>query len=112
MEALYIVSSHTRKGILGKENVLILGEKHRNLSTTMRKFAPVQKTFLEKNLIKSLLISTLDKVIYYKGTFLQGSTKPLFHNINGDQLKKNSPLFSNKLLLCGTKISMGKRDNF
>jgi hypothetical protein len=29
-------------------------------------------------LIKSLLISTLDKAIYYNRTFLQGSTKPLF----------------------------------
>jgi hypothetical protein len=34
--------------------------------------------FLAKNLVKSLLISTLDKVIYYKGAFLQGSTKPRF----------------------------------
>jgi hypothetical protein len=31
---------------------------------------------------KSLLISTLDKVIYYIGTFLQGSTKPLFTTKN------------------------------
>jgi hypothetical protein len=32
--------------------------------------------------VKSLLISTLGKVIYYNGMFLQGSTKPLFitHN--------------------------------
>jgi hypothetical protein len=36
----------------------------------------------KKNLIKSLLISTLDKVISYKGTFLQGSTKPLFTTQN------------------------------
>jgi hypothetical protein len=35
----------------------------------------------EKNLVKSLLISTLDKVIYI-GTFLQGSTKPLFTSQN------------------------------
>jgi hypothetical protein len=34
-------------------------------------FALVQQTFLaKKNLVKSLLISTLDKVIYCKGTFL------------------------------------------
>jgi hypothetical protein len=33
-------------------------------------FALVQQTFLaEKTLVKSLLISTLDKVIYNKGTF-------------------------------------------
>jgi hypothetical protein len=31
---------------------------------------------------KSLLISTLDKVIYYIGTFLQGSTKPLITSQN------------------------------
>jgi hypothetical protein len=41
------------------------------------------ETFWEKkNLVKSLLISTLDKVIYYIGTFLQGSTKPLFTTQN------------------------------
>jgi hypothetical protein len=35
--------------------------------------------FGEKILVTSLLISTLDKVTYYKGDFLlQGSTKPLF----------------------------------
>jgi hypothetical protein len=45
-------------------------------------FALVQQTFLEKNLVKSLLITTLDKVIYYKGTFLQGSTKPLLTTQN------------------------------
>jgi hypothetical protein len=36
----------------------------------------------EKNLVKSLLISTLDKVIYYIETFLKGSTKPLFTSQN------------------------------
>jgi hypothetical protein len=36
----------------------------------------------EKNLVKSLLISTLDKVIYYIGKFLQGSSKPLFTTQN------------------------------
>jgi hypothetical protein len=56
---------------------------HRNLSTRASMFALVQQTFLaKKNLVKSLLISTLDKVIYYKGTFLQGSTKPLFTTQN------------------------------
>jgi hypothetical protein len=41
-------------------------------------FALVQQTFLvKKTLVKRLLISTLDKVIYYKGTFLQRSTKTL-----------------------------------
>jgi hypothetical protein len=46
-------------------------------------FALVQQTFLgKKSPVKSLLISTLDKVTYYKGTFLQGSTKPLFTTQN------------------------------
>jgi hypothetical protein len=36
---------------------------------------------VEKNLVKSLLISTLDKVTYYVGTFLQGSTKPLLTRV-------------------------------
>jgi hypothetical protein len=38
----------------------------------------LQTFWAKKNLVKSLLISALDKVIYYVGTFLQGSTKPLF----------------------------------
>jgi hypothetical protein len=46
-------------------------------------FALVQQTFLaKKNFVKSLLISALDKVIYYKGTFLQYSTKPLLTTQN------------------------------
>jgi hypothetical protein len=45
-------------------------------------FELLLQTFWEKNLVKSLLISTLDKVIYYIGTFLQGSTKPLFTSQN------------------------------
>jgi hypothetical protein len=36
-------------------------------------FALALQTFLaNKNLVMGLLVSTLDKVIYYKGTFLQG----------------------------------------
>jgi hypothetical protein len=42
----------------------------------------LQAFWAKKNLVKSLLISTLDKVIYYIGTFLQGSTKPLFTTQN------------------------------
>jgi hypothetical protein len=41
------------------------------------------KHFWGKNPVKSLLISTLYKVIYYNETFLQGSTKPLFTSQNG-----------------------------
>jgi hypothetical protein len=40
------------------------------------------KHFWQNKLVKSLLISTLDKVIYFKGTFLQHSTKPLFTTQN------------------------------
>jgi hypothetical protein len=40
------------------------------------------KHFWQKKLVKRLLISTLDKVIYYKGTFLQDSTKPLLTTEN------------------------------
>jgi hypothetical protein len=36
----------------------------------------------ERTLWKNWLISTLDKAIYYKGTFLEGSTKPLFTTQN------------------------------
>jgi hypothetical protein len=41
-----------------------------------------QIVLAEKNLVKCMLISTLDKVIHYKGTFLQGSTKPLLATQN------------------------------
>jgi hypothetical protein len=54
---------------------------HRNLSTRTHTFE-LLKHFGRKNLVKSLLISTLDKAIYYIGTFLQGSTKPLFTSQN------------------------------
>jgi hypothetical protein len=36
----------------------------------------------KEHLVKNWLISTLDKVIYYKGIFLQGSAKPLFTTQN------------------------------
>jgi hypothetical protein len=41
--------------------------------------AQVLKIFFGKeHLVKNWLISTLDKVIYFKGTNFQRSTKPLF----------------------------------
>jgi hypothetical protein len=55
---------------------------HRNLSTRRCMFELLLQTFWAKKLVKNLLISTLDKVIYYIGTFLQGSTKPLFTSQN------------------------------
>jgi hypothetical protein len=45
----------------------------------------------KKYLVKSLLISTLGKSLYYKGTFLQGSTKPLYtlqNRLETMQMKK------------------------
>jgi hypothetical protein len=38
--------------------------------------------FGKEHLVKNWLISTQDKVVYYKGTFLQGSTKSLFTSQN------------------------------
>jgi hypothetical protein len=54
---------------------LFTTQTHRNLSTRTSMFVLMQHTFLAKK--TCLLISTLDEVIYYKGTFLQCSTKPL-----------------------------------
>jgi hypothetical protein len=42
----------------------------------------LQTFWAKKTLVNSMLISTLDKVIYYNGTFLQGSTKHLFTSQN------------------------------
>jgi hypothetical protein len=42
----------------------------------------LQTFWAKKNLVKRLLISIQDKVIYYIGTFLRGSTKPLFTSQN------------------------------
>jgi hypothetical protein len=52
----------------------------------------------EKNLVKSLLIPTLDKVIYYVGTFLQGPTKP--------QGGENRPFFQHASSSVAPTISM------
>jgi hypothetical protein len=59
-----------------------VGVAHRNLRSRATMFALVQQTFLAKKPCKNLLISTLDKVIYYKGTFLQDSIKPLITTQN------------------------------
>jgi hypothetical protein len=65
------------------ETVGVITPRHRNLSARTRMFELLLQTFwAKKALIKSLLLSTLDKVIYYIGAFLQGSTKPLFISQN------------------------------
>jgi hypothetical protein len=58
------------------------GIYHRNLSTRTHMLELLLQTFWAKKLVKSQLISALEKVIYYIGTFLQGSTKPLFTTQN------------------------------
>jgi hypothetical protein len=59
----------------------------------------------KEHLVKNRLISTLDKVIYYKGTFLQGSTKPLFTTqIGWTPAEKNCPFFQHA---CSRRGSTG-----
>jgi hypothetical protein len=77
------------------------GLDHRNLCTRTSKCSLVQQLFLAKN---PLLSSARDKVIYYKWTFLQGSTKPLFTTQNGLETSRKN---FNMLLLHSTKVSMG-----
>jgi hypothetical protein len=49
---------------------------HRNLRTRTSLLAQVLQIFLGKeHLVKNELISTLDKVVYFKGTIFQWSTK-------------------------------------
>jgi hypothetical protein len=61
----------------------VVRHDHRNLSTRTSMFKLLLQTFwAKKPLVKSLLFSTLDKVIYNIVTFLQGPTKPLFTTQN------------------------------
>jgi hypothetical protein len=55
----------------------------------------LQTVWAEKTLVKSLLISTLDKVIYYILTFYRAQQN-LFslHKIGWRPAEKNSPVFS------------------
>jgi hypothetical protein len=71
-------------------------KNHRNLCTRTRMFEVLLQTFwAKKKLVKCLLITTLDKVIYNIGTFSQGSTKPLFTSQNRADVsrKKICPFF-------------------
>jgi hypothetical protein len=62
--------------------------------------AQVLQIFLGKeHLVENWLISTLDKVIYFKGTFLQGFTRPLLRKIGRRPAEKNSSIFFNMRLL-------------
>jgi hypothetical protein len=63
-------------------------------------FALALRIFLGKeHLVKNWLITTLDKVIYFKGTFFHGPTKPLFTSQNWVEININNfSLFSNMFL--------------
>jgi hypothetical protein len=74
---------------------------HRNLTSRTSMLAQVLQIFRGKeHLLKNWLISTLDKVIYFKGTIFQRSTKPLLTSQNRVEISwKKFAHFSNMLLL-------------
>jgi hypothetical protein len=76
--------------------------------------AQVLQIFLGKNtLYKTRLIYTLDKVIYFKGTIFQWSTKPLFTSQNRVEISsKNYPFFKHASSSVAPKISMFFHVNF
>jgi hypothetical protein len=84
--------------------------KHRNLSTRTSMFALVQQTFFGKNLVKSMMISTLDKVIYYKGTFYRAQWNlSLQYKIGWRPAEKNCRFFQHAS--SSTKIFMISSQN-
>jgi hypothetical protein len=73
--------------VTGRNTMMIKIKKacgeHRNLRSRTSMLVQVLQIFLGKeHLIKNQLISTLDKVIYFKGTIFPWSTKPLFTSQN------------------------------
>jgi hypothetical protein len=68
----------------------------------------VLQTFSGKEyLVKNWLISTLDKVIYFKGTIFRRSTKPLFTSQNRvETAEKILPFFKHASSIVASKISM------
>jgi hypothetical protein len=74
--------------------------KHRNLRTRTSMSAQVLQIFFRKeHLVKNRLISTLDKVIYFKRTIFCGlQNLSSLHKIGWKSAEKNL-LFSNMLLL-------------
>jgi hypothetical protein len=83
--------------------MIAIGCSHRNLSSCTRIALVLRNFFWRKHLAKSQLSFTLNRVIYFIGTILQGSTKPSF----AIQNKKFLP-FSNMPLpvYINIKISM------
>jgi hypothetical protein len=54
----------------------------------------------KEHIVKNRLISTLDKIIYYKGTFYRAQRRlSLTHKIGWRPAEKNSPVFFNMRLL-------------
>jgi hypothetical protein len=74
------------------KNNLLTTYHHRNLCTRTSMFELLLQTFwAKKNLVKSLLISTLDKVIYYKGNIFTGLNKTSLHKIGWRPAEKIRP---------------------
>jgi hypothetical protein len=65
------------------------------------------------HLVKKWQISTLDKVIYFKGTIFQQSTKPLFTSQNRVEIswKKFSLFFKHASSSIDPKFSMGRSNS-
>jgi hypothetical protein len=64
----------------------------------------------KEHLVKNRLISTLDRVIYFKGTIFQESTKPLLTSQNRAEIswKKILPFFKHASSSLAPRISMGE----
>jgi hypothetical protein len=89
---------------------------HRNLRSRTSMLAHgLANIFWKEHLVKNWLISTLDKVIYFKGTIFQWSTKPLFTSQNRVEISWNKilPFFNNASSSLAPKcdaVSRRKRD--
>jgi hypothetical protein len=75
------VRIHRGRSLRGNRTIQCLD--HRNLRSRTSMLAQALQIFWGKDyLVKNRLISTLDNVIYFKGTIFQRSTKPLFTSQN------------------------------
>jgi hypothetical protein len=80
---------------------------HRNLCTRTSMFALVLQKFGGKDhLVKNQLISALDKVIYFKGTFFQGFTYKTSIHFKNFLPFSNMPLLWKYIVF--PRISMGR----
>jgi hypothetical protein len=77
-----------KKDILFRIRPIFIGIDHINLRSRTSMLAQVFHKFLGKeHPVKNWLISTLDKVIYFKGTIFQRSTRPLFTSQNRVEIR-------------------------